>query len=99
MDLFHIRSHKEQKTDEHMNDLNVLQTGLEKKMVIRQEKVYSLFLPYPTVYKSLKFAQRPSIFIPVKAVLEALTVGRGGDVHRGIHVSLLVHLPLSTHSI
>lgn len=87
------------KADEHVNDLNVLQNGLEKKMVICSEKDSSLFLPYLTEYKSLKFAQRPSVFIPVNAVLEALTVGRGGDVHRGIRVSRLVHLPLSTNSI
>ena len=87
------------KADEHVNDLNVLQNGLEKKMVIRSEKDCSLFLQYLTEDKSLKFAQRPSIFIPVDAVLEALTVGGGGDGHRGIRVSLLVRLPLSTDSI
>lgn len=87
------------KADEHVNDLNVLQNGLEKKMVIRPEKDCSLFLQYLTEDKSLKFAQRPSIFFPVDAVLEALTVGRGGDGHRGIRVSLLVRLPLSTDSI
>lgn len=87
------------KADEHVNDLNVLQNGLEKKMVIRSEKDYILFLQDLTEYKSLKFAQRPSIFIPVDAVLEALTVGEGGDGHRGIRVSPLVRLPLSTDSI